>query len=121
MPLFDPAAVNKQIDQYLATVPPGKKVTILGQVNLVNKNASAALIVRPLDHVGAYIRVGKTPGQALEADAGFSVSFLAAVEHLAEDGFSYSELVEIFRARGWGWIRSHMAAFKILRGWGVEL
>lgn len=120
MALFDPAAVNKQIDAYLATVPPGKRVTILGQADLMSKKASAALIVRPLDHVGAYVRVSKTPGQKVEADAGFTVSFLLD-QQFPDDGFSYPELVEIFRARGWGWIRSHMAAYKLLRGWGVEL
>lgn len=120
MPLFDPGAVNRQIDAYLASVPPGKRLALVGNANLNTKTASVALMVRVSDHFGAYVRVGKTVGGQVEADTGFKASFLV------ESGqpvpvFSYPELVAVLKDRGLGWIRSHLYAYKLMRGEAVEL
>jgi hypothetical protein len=118
MALFDPSSVNKQIDAFLSTVPPGKKVILLGQASLREKKGSAALVVRVTDNIGAYARVTKTVGQELEVDGGFKITFLLE-DH--DDSFTYSELVEVLKARGKGWIRAHIDAYKILNGQVVEL
>lgn len=119
MPLFDPAAVNRQIDAIVATVPPGKRVTLIGNADLMSKKASAAIVFKVGDTVSAYARVTKTIGEKTEADAGFKISFL--VELPEDDGFSYNELVAIFRARGTGWLKSHLNAYRLLNGGEVVL
>jgi hypothetical protein len=127
MALFDPAAVNRQIDAIVATVPPGKHVTIIGNADLISKRANAAIIFKLNDTVSAYARVGKTVGGPTEADAGFRVNFLFGfpsndpIEGMPLEGFTYNELVAIFKARGFGWFRSHISAYKLLNGGEVEL
>jgi hypothetical protein len=122
MALFDPAAVNRQIDAIVATVPPGKHVTIIGNADLISQHANAAIIFKLDDTFSAYARVGKSVGQKMEADAGFRVNFLVdsnSVEDVA--GFTYNELVAIFKDRGCGWMRSHINAYRLLNGGEVQL
>ena len=123
MALFDPAAVNRQIDAIVATVPPGKHVTIIGQADLMSKKANAAIIFKVSDTFSAYARVGKSMGGPTEADAGFRVNFLVghSVDSSPVAGFTYNELVAVFRDRGLGWLRSHINAYKLLNGGTVEL
>lgn len=122
MSLFDPVAVSKQIDAIVATVPPGKHVTIVGNVDLMSKRANAAIVFKLNDTASAYARIGKTMGGATEADAGFRINFLYGdPQPLTIDGFTYNELVAIFQARGAGWFRSHINAYKLLNGGEVEL
>lgn len=119
MSLFDPGTVNRQIDAYLATVPPGKRVLLLGNANLTTKTASAAVMLKVSDSIGAYVRVSKTPGQPVESDAGVKIAFLAGLPD--EDPFTYAELVALFKDRGFGWIRAHISAYRVLHGGSVEL
>lgn len=123
MALFDPAAVNRQIDAIVATVPPGKHVTLIGQADLMSKKANAAIIFKLNDTFSAYARVGKTVGGPTEADAGFRINFLAGhhVDPSPVEGFGYNELVAVFKDRGFGWLRSHISAYKLLNGGEVEL
>lgn len=117
MSLFDPNTVNKQIDSYLASVPPGKRLVLIGNANLSTKTASAALMIKVTDNIGAYVRVGKAVGKPTDADAGFKISFLA--EPVPE--FTYSEIVAILKDRGLGWVRSHIYAYRLVQGGTVEL
>lgn len=117
MSLFDPNTVNRQIDSYLASVPPGKRLVLIGNANLATKTASAALMIKVTDSIGAYVRVGKAVGKATDADAGFKVSFLAEPVPV----FTYAEIVAILKDRGLGWIRSHLYAYKLVQGEAVEL
>jgi hypothetical protein len=119
LPKFDPAAVNRQLDALLATVPEGQHVCLIANADLMSKKASAALMVKMNTHLGAYVRVSKVAGGAFDADAGLRASFLFGVPE--EDGFTYNELVAVFRDRKLGWIRSHINAYKLLNGWEVEL
>jgi hypothetical protein len=124
MSLFDPVAVNKQIDSILATVPPGKHLTIVGNADLMSKRANAAIVFKLNDTLSAYARVGKTIGGPTEADAGFRVNFLFGfpdIDPAPVEGFTYNELVAIFKGRGKSWLRSHLDAYKILNGGEVEL
>jgi hypothetical protein len=123
MGLFDPGMVNRQIDGYLASVPPGKRVCLLGQANLLSKQASASIVLRVNDSIGAYVRVSKTLGGATEADAGVKIAFLygGQAEVPADLTFTYPELVAVFKDRGMGWVRSHISAYKLLHGQEVEL
>jgi hypothetical protein len=122
MSLFDPAAVNKQLDALLATVPAGKRGTLILNADLPGKRVSGALMfkakVKGVD-AGAYVRVSKTIGAALAADAGAQISFLADLG--AEDEFTYEELVAVLKARGRGWIKAHLDAYRLFNGWEVEL
>ena len=119
MSLLDPVTVNRQIDAYLASVPAGKRVVLLGQASLVEKKAGATLVVRATDWAGAYLRVSKVSGQKLETEAGFKISLLYDDPDVLH--FTYPELVEVFRARGFGWVRSHLAAYRLMKGGEVEL
>jgi hypothetical protein len=124
MALFDPVAVNRQIDTILATVPPGKHVTIVGNADLISKRANAAIVFKLNDTLSAYARVGKTMGAATEADAGFRINFLFGVPDVDPapvQGFMYNELVAIFRERGMGWLKSRISAYKLLHGGEVRL
>lgn len=116
--IFDPVAVNKQLDSMLTTVPPGKRGVLVASGNLVSKQLSAALVFKISDNVGAYARVTKTLGGKTEADAGAKISFLI---DQGSDRFTYNELVAVFRGRGHGWFRSHINAYKILSGKEVRL
>lgn len=117
MALFDPATLNKQIESYVATIPPGKKIVLLGEASLRKKEVTLALAVKLNDVFTAYTKVSKDP-TGFEATGGVKASFLFEEE---EDGFSYSELVAFFKSRGYGWIRAHLDAFKLSRGFDVEL
>lgn len=119
MTLFDPGAVNKQIDAYIASVPPGKRVVLLGNVNLVSKQAGAAIMLKVSDTLSGYIRVTKIPGQHIESDAGFKIAFLAGMPD--EEVFTFSELVKLLEDRGLGWVRARMGAYRLMRGGHVEL
>lgn len=119
MSLFDPSAVNKQIDAYIASVPPGKRVVLLGNVNLVSKQAGAAIMLKVSDTLSGYIRVTKLPGQHFESDAGIKVAFLAGMP--SEEVFTFSELVKLLEDRGLGWVRARMGAYRLMRGGHVEL
>lgn len=119
MSLFDPGTVNRQIDAYLASVPPGKKVLLLGNANLSTKTASAAVMLKVTDSIGAYVRVSKTAGAPVDADAGVKIAFLAGLPD--EEPFTYAELVAVFKDRGFGWIRSHISAYRVVQGGSVEL
>ena len=119
MSLFDPTAVNKQIDAYISSVPPGKRVVLLGNVNLVSKAAGAAIMLKVSDTVGAYVRVTKLPGQQLDADAGVKVAFLVRMPE--DETFTFSELVKLLEDRGLGWIAARMGAYRLMRGGHVEL
>lgn len=119
MSLFDPSAVNKAIDAYIATVPPGKRVVLLGNANLVSKVAGAAIMLKVSDTVGAYLRVTKSPGQRIDADAGVKVAFLAGLPE--EETFTFAELVKLLEDRGLGWIGARMGAYRLMRGGHVEL
>lgn len=115
--IFDPAAVNRQIDSFLATVPEGKKVTILAHADLMQKKVSGGVAIKLFDGASAFARVSKTFGGPTEADAGIRISFLAG----PPDTFSYAELVEVFKARGQGWVKAHMNAWRLFEGKEVEL
>lgn len=119
MTLFDPGAVNKQIDAYISSVPPGKRVVLLGNVNLVSKQAGAAIMLKVSDAVGAYVRVTKIPGQRFESDAGIKIAFLAGMPD--DETFTFSELVKLLEDRGLGWIGARMGAYRLMRGGHVEL
>lgn len=119
MTLFDPGAVNKQIDAYIASVPPGKRVVLLGNVNLVSKQAGAAIMLKVSDTVSGYIRVTKIPGQRFESDAGVKIAFLAGMPD--EEVFTFSELVKLLEDRGLGWVGARMGAYRLMRGGHVEL
>lgn len=115
---FDPVAVNKQIDVLLAGVPKDKRGMFVVNADLKEKRVSGALLFKVNDNVGGYVRVSKTAGGGIDADAGARVTFL-----YGDPGqeFTYAELVEVFKARGFGWIKAHMTAFKLMNGWAVEL
>jgi len=113
MGLFDPVAVNRQIDSFLAAVPNSKRGVLVLNADLVSKQASAALVVKVKDNIGAFVRVSKTFGGALSADAGAKISFLVPQD---PEPFTYSELVAVLKARGWGWASAHLGAWKLLRG-----
>lgn len=115
---FDPGAVNKQLDALLGTVPTGKRGVLILNADLTEKRASGALVFRIKDNVGAYVRVSKTMGGAVTADAGAKVTFLYGSP--AED-FNYSELVAVLKDRGFGWIKAHLMAYRLFNGWEVEL
>lgn len=119
--LFDPTAVNKQIDALLLSVPQGHHVCLTANADLLTKRASAALMVKMGDHLGAFVRVSKTAGGAVESDAGLRVSFLVSQAPEVEDVFTYNELVALFKDRGCGFVGSHINAYKLLNGWDVEL
>lgn len=119
MTLFDPGAVNRQIDAYIASVPPGKRVVLLGNVNLVSKQAGAAIMLKVSDTVSGYIRVTKLPGQHFESDAGIKITFLAGMPD--DETFTFSELVKLLEDRGLGWIGARMGAYRLMRGGHVEL
>lgn len=129
MALMDPVAVNKQIDAFLASVPPGKRAVLLGQASLSERRLGASLVVRVTDNIGAYVRVGKTQGQKMDAEAGVKATFLIGPQGSPEklrylmgtDPFTYAEIVDIFRARGFNWVRSHLYAYRLMRGGEVEL
>jgi hypothetical protein len=120
MALFDPAKVSRQIDAYIASIPPGKTVVLVGNADLKSKSLSLGVAVKLHEDVlTAYARVTKTFGEDLAADAGFKVSFLYGDP---EDGeFSYSELVQLLQCRGQGYWRSHFNAAKLVLGGTVEL
>lgn len=119
MSLFDPVAVNKQIDSMLAMVPAGKRGILVANADLVNKKLSAAVMFKIAGGVGGYVRVSKTVGGATEADAGAHVSFLYG--HPEDTDFSYEDMVALFKARGQGWIKAHMNAWRLMDGREVEL
>ena len=119
MSLFDPGAVNRQIDAYIASVPPGKRVVLLGNINLINRQAGAAIMLKVSDTVSGYIRVTKIPGQSLESDAGVKIAFLAGMPE--EETFTFSELVKLLEDRGLGWVGARMGAYRLMRGGHVEL
>ncbi len=76
MGLFDPVAVNRQIDQIAATIPQGKTIALIGHVDVATKKFSLSVAVRK-GPAEAFVRVGKPLGKgAFEADAGIKVSFL---------------------------------------------
>lgn len=119
MPIFDPASVARQIDAYVASIPPGKKVVLVGNADLTGKKLSLGVATRLAgDLLTAYARVTKPLGQKLEADAGFKVSFL--VEE-AEESFSYTELVKLLRYLGQGFWRAHLNAAKLALGGEVDI
>lgn len=118
MALFDPVAVNRQIDSFLQGVPAGKRGLVVLNADLLSKKASAALVVKVRENLGAYARISKTLGGALEADAGARITFLVPQEQKL---FSYFELVELLKSRGFGWVKAHLGAFKLLRGKDVAI
>ena len=115
---FDPAAVNKQIDVLLASVPPGKRVLWVVEGNLQDKRVSGALMAKVTDNIGAYLRINKTAGAPVGADIGIRGSFLYGA---SGDEFTYAEVVEVLKARGYGWVRAHLTAYRLFNGWDVEL
>lgn len=119
LPKFDPAAVNRQLDALLATVPEGQHVCLIANADLSSKRASAALMVKMNSHFGAYVRVSKAGTGPFDADAGLRASFLFGSTE--DDSFTYNELVAVFRDRGLGWVRSYVNAYKLLNGGEVEL
>lgn len=125
MGLFDPGAVNKQIDAYLASVPPGKRLLLIGSADLMSKKASASIVLKVSDSVGAYVRVSKTVGGVTEADAGVKIALLVDMPGQdtpdPEEPFTYAELVAVFKDRGLGWVRSHLYAYRVVNGGTVEL
>ena len=118
-PKFDPVAVNKQIDAMLATVPQGKRGMLIAHADLANRKLSAAVLFKITDSVGGYARVSKTVGGGVDADAGVHVSFLYGNPEL--DEFDYAELVALFKARGQGWVRAHINAWRLMDGREVAL
>ena len=118
MSAFDPAAVNKQIDTLLAGVPKDKRGMFVVNADLKEKRVSGALLFKVTDNVGGYVRVSKTAGGGLDADAGARVTFLYGDPG---DEFTYAELVEVLKARGYGWVRAHMTAYRLFNGWEVAL
>jgi hypothetical protein len=118
MGMFDPAAVNRQIDAVVASVPSGKKVLVIADGQLTSKTLRAAIVIRISDNVGGYVRVSKSPGQKLDGDFGVSASFLLDGDR---DEFDYDEVVELLRDRGFGLFKAHWKAFRLFDGHEVAL
>jgi hypothetical protein len=118
MGIFDPAATNKQIDNVLAGLEPGKRFSLVADADLGDRSGRAAIIIRISDDVKGYVRVTKKLGQPIGGDAGVSISFLADVP---DDTFTYEELVELLRARGFGPLKAHWQAYRLFNGQAVTL
>jgi hypothetical protein len=118
MGMFDPAAVNKQIDAVVASVPAGKRVLVLADGQLSSKTLRAAIVIRISDNVGGYVRVSKSPGQKLDGDFGVSASFLL---DNTSDEFDYDDVVEVLRGRGFGLFKAHWQAYRLFNGKEVQL
>jgi hypothetical protein len=118
MGMFDPAAVNKQIDAVVASVPEGKRVLVLADGALSTKTIRAAIVIRISDNVGGYVRVSKTAGQKLDGDFGVGVSFLV---DQGDDEFTYEEVVALLRGRGFGPVKARWQAYRLFNGQEVAL
>lgn len=121
MGMFDPAAVNKQIDAVVASVPEGKRVLVLADGALNTKTIRAAIVIRISDNVGGYVRVSKTAGQKLDGDFGVGVSFLVDTVETPDDGFTYEEVVALLRDRGFGPVKARWQAYRLFNGQEVAL
>lgn len=119
MGIFDPAATNKQIDNVLAGLEPGKRFMLTADADLGDRSGRAAVIIRISDDVKGYARVTKKLGQPIGGDAGVSISFLADVQD--DDAFTYDELVALLRGRGFSRLKAHWCAYKLLNGQAVAL
>jgi len=123
-PKFDPVAVNRTIDNMLAAVPQGQRGILVFHGDLQTKKGSAALMFKVTNNIGAFVRVSKVAGQPVDVDAGGHISFLyGAAPYDAPElsEYTYPEVVAVFKARGWGWIKSHLSALRLVTGGEVWL
>lgn len=119
--IFDPTSVNKALDAYIATIPPGKKIVLLANTDFQTRKLSLGAAVKLGDIFTAYAGFTKNPGAAWGGEAGVKAAFLVGAEPPEEFDFDFGDLVDIFEARGYSWLASMWMAIRLRMTGSVEL
>lgn len=115
-PLFDPAAVSRQIDSMLSAIPSGQRGAVVLSADLPTRRGSAALMIKAGDHVAFVARVSKAQGGDLQADASARISFLAGTGGASP--ITRDDVVGLLMARGNTWLQAQIKASVLVSGLG---
>lgn len=121
--IFDPTSVNKALDAYIATIPPGKKIVLLANTDFQTRKLSLGAAVKLNDVFTAYASFTKNPGANWDGDAGVKAAFLVtgAPPPETEYEFDFGDIVDIFEDRGYSWPKALWKAVQLRMTGVVEL
>jgi hypothetical protein len=122
--IFDPTTVNRTLDAYLATIPPGKKVVLIANADLQTRKLSLGAAVKLGSVFTAYAGFTKDPGAAWGGDVGVKASFLILTGNPPPGDsyeFDFGDIVDILEARGFSWPVAMWKAIRLRMTGSIEL